>query len=93
LPVFTDKTPDKVLSVQLQGCKNVNTYTNRRSGKDRRAASYSATFPLHDNQGIIVATDRRNSCDRRTGGLELTETNLSQKVFQAIYKKYLPVDV
>ncbi|MFK7814835.1 MAG: hypothetical protein AB8B92_00715 [Gammaproteobacteria bacterium] len=70
----------------------MNTHTNRRSGEDRRVANINVSFPLRDSQGIIVAKDRRNSCDRRTDGLELTETNLSQKVFQAIYKKYLPLD-
>jgi hypothetical protein len=70
----------------------VNTHTNRRSGKDRRVASLNVNFPLRDSQGIIVAKDRRSSCDRRTDGLELTETNLSKKVFQAIYQKYLPLD-
>lgn len=70
----------------------MNTHINRRSGEDRRIANLNATFPLRDSQGIIVAKDRRINCDRRTDGLELTETNLSQKVFQAIYKKYLPLD-
>lgn len=70
----------------------MNTHTNRRSEKNRRAANLNVNFPLRDSQGIIVAKNRRISCDRRTDGLELTETNLSQKVFQAIYKKYLPLD-
>lgn len=43
---------------------------------------------MRDSQGIIVAIDRRATCDRRTDGLELTEVNLSQKVFQAAFKKF-----
>lgn len=70
----------------------MNTTTNRRSGKDRRSANLNVSFPLRDSYGIIVATDRRVSCDRRTDGLELTETNLSQKIFQAIFKKYQKLD-
>lgn len=66
----------------------MNAHTNRRSGKDRRSANSNVSFPLRDKHGIIVAMDRRVSCDRRTDGLQLTETNLSQKVFQAIFKKY-----
>ena len=74
--------------VQLHGCKNVNSQSNRRSGNDRRTSQTSVSFPLRDSQGIIVATDRRANCDRRTDGLELTEVNLSQKVFQAAFKKF-----
>ena len=70
----------------------MNAHTNRRSGKDRRSANLNVSFPLRDSHGIIVATDRRVSCDRRTDGLELTETNLSQKVFQAVFKKYQKLD-
>ncbi len=70
----------------------MNAHTNRRSGKDRRSANLNVSFPLRDIHGIIVATDRRVSCDLRTDGLELTETNLSQKVFQAIFRKYQKLD-
>lgn len=70
----------------------MNARTNRRSGKDRRIANLNVSFPLRDKHGIIVATDRRVSCDRRTHGLELTEVNLSQKVFQAAFKKYQKLD-
>lgn len=61
---------------------------NRRSGNDRRANHTNASFPLPDSEGIIVAQDRRISCDRRSDGLELTEVNLSQKVFQAAFKQF-----
>ena len=75
--------------VQLHGCKNVNTQINRRSGNDRRTATRTnVSFPLRDSQGITVTLDRRASCDRRTDGLELTELNLSQKVFQEAFKKF-----
>jgi hypothetical protein len=70
----------------------MNAHTNRRSGKDRRTANLNVSFPLHDKHGIIVATDRRVNCDRRTDGLELTEVNLSQKVFQAAFKKFQKLD-
>jgi len=70
----------------------MNTQTNRRSGVDRRIASTTVSFPMRDKHGIIVAMDRRASCDRRTDGLELTEINLSQKVFRAAFKKYKRLD-
>jgi len=70
----------------------MNSVTNRRSGNDRRVCKQNVAFPLRDSQGIIVATDRRVSCDRRTDGLELTEVNISQKVFQAAFKKYQDLD-
>lgn len=66
----------------------MNTVTDRRSGKERRVARQNVTFPLRDSQGIIVAKDRRINCERRTDGLELTEANLSQKVFQSMFEKY-----
>ncbi|QMU62166.1 MAG: hypothetical protein GKR92_10855 [Gammaproteobacteria bacterium] len=70
----------------------MNAQTNRRSGKDRRVANSNVSFPLRDSNGIIVAMNRRVSCDRRTEGLELTETNLPKKVFQAIFKEYQKLD-
>jgi len=66
----------------------VNTSTDRRSGNDRRNTERNVSFPLRDSQGITVAVDRRASCDRRTDGLELTEVNISQKVFKAAFKKF-----
>ena len=65
---------------------------NKRSGKDRRVSTEIPTFPLRDSQGIIVASDRRVSCDRRTHGLELTELNISQKNFQIAFKKFKDLD-
>ena len=70
----------------------MQTQTNRRSGIDRRSTNTNISFPLRDNQGVIVAKDRRANCDRRTDGLQLTEVNLSQKVFQAAFKKYQKLD-
>lgn len=70
----------------------MNASTNRRSGKDRRSANSNVSFPMRDKHGIIVAMDRRVNCDRRTDGLELTEINLSKKVFQAAFKKYKELD-
>ena len=74
--------------VQLHGCRNMQARINKRSGKDRRVSTETPTFPLRDSQGIIVASDRRVSCDRRTDGLELTELNISQKNFQVAFKKF-----
>ena len=70
----------------------MNAHTNRRSARDRRNNNLKVSFPLRDKQGIIVAMDRRVNCDRRTDGLELTETNISQKVFRAVFKKYQILD-
>ncbi len=70
----------------------MNAHINRRSGNDRRTANKNVISPLRDRHGITIATDRCVSCDRRTYGLELTETNLSQKVFQAIFKKHQKLD-
>ncbi len=70
----------------------MNAHINRRSGNDRRVANKNVTFPLRDHHGITVAADRRVGCDRRTDGLELTETNLSQKIFQDIFKIYQKLD-
>jgi len=70
----------------------VQIQTNRRSGIDRRSTNTSISFPLRDSRDVIVAMDRRANCDRRTDGLELTEVNLSQKVFQAAFKKYQKLD-
>ena len=70
----------------------MNTYINRRSDNDRRTASKNVSFPLRDHHGITIATDRRVGCDRRTDGLELTETKLSQEIFQTIFKKYQELD-
>lgn len=61
---------------------------NRRSGNDRRTSQTTASFPLRDRQGISVTQDRRTNCDRRIDGLELTELNLSQKVFRTAFEKF-----
>jgi len=70
----------------------MNAHTDRRSGKDRRSSNTKVSFPLRDSQGISVVTDRRVFCERRTTGLELTEINLSQKVFQAAFNKFQKLD-
>ena len=80
------------MPVQIHGCRNMQTRINKRSGKDRRVSTGTPTFPLRDSQGIIVSSDRRVSCDRRTDGLELIELNISQKNFQAAFKKFRNLD-
>ncbi|MGH1538661.1 MAG: hypothetical protein ACRBDX_11545 [Gammaproteobacteria bacterium] len=61
---------------------------NRRSDSDRRISKQSASFPLRDSQGILVAADRRICADRRTNGLEVTESDLSKDEFNDYFLKF-----
>ncbi len=66
----------------------MNNEINMRSGNERRIAKRTVTFPLHDSQGNLITKDRRINPDRRSSGLEVTESKISQAAFNDHFKKY-----
>jgi hypothetical protein len=66
----------------------MNNDSKRCNKKDRRIGKSSASFPLRDSHGILVATNRRVNADRRTEGLDVTESDLSKDVFNQYFEKY-----
>lgn len=77
-----------ILNDSKQGCMEMNKSSKRRNPKDRRKANNTASFPLRDSNGILVATNRRVNADRRTEGLNVTVSNLSKDQFNQYFKKY-----
>lgn len=66
----------------------MNNNPKRRNIQDRRIAISNAAFPLRDRHGILVAKNRRVNADRRTKGLDVTESNLSKDEFKQYFAKY-----
>jgi len=77
-----------ILNDSKQGCMEMNKSSKRRNHIDRRKATNTASFPLRDSNGILVATSRRVNADRRTEGLDVTESNLSKAQFNQYFEKY-----
>jgi len=59
-----------------------------RLRRERRSGEQLNKLPLEDLNGNIIVKERRIIPDRRTEGLEVTETNLSQDEFQKHFKDY-----
>ncbi len=58
---------------------------NRRDSEERRGGKDDAEFPFRDSQGRLIAFDRRNKDDRRTGIL-VTQATMSEQEFAEYYK-------
>ena len=63
--------------------------SNRRLSHDRRLAKMNVSFPLQTNNNAVVSHNRRVRCERRLQGLELTESNISEKVFMDYFNALL----
>ena len=55
--------------------------------KERRSAVQLNTFPMEDLKGNIIRKERRKDTTERVGGVEITETNISQAEFQEYFDK------
>ena len=60
---------------------------------DRRTAIQTTEFPLEDLNGNIVAVERREFHERRSAGVEVTETEISQEEFQQYFSELKPATV
>lgn len=66
---------------------------HQRSGKDRRINKGIPSFPLRDNQGVIITKDRRENCERRTEeNLRLTDIEMSVEEFKVRFKNFQKKD-
>jgi hypothetical protein len=54
---------------------------------ERRSVMQLNNFPLEDLNGNIIYQDRRKNTATQVGGLEVTETNISQAEFQEYFDK------
>ena len=59
-----------------------------RLRRERRSAVQFNEFPLEDLKGNIIVKERRAILDRRTEGLDVTETKISQAEFQEYFDEY-----
>ena len=55
---------------------------------ERRSVAQLNEFPLEDLNGNIVNQDRRKNTATQIGGLEITETNISQAEFQEYFDNH-----
>ncbi|MBT8124685.1 MAG: hypothetical protein KJO81_07665 [Gammaproteobacteria bacterium] len=58
-----------------------------RLRRERRSVVQISEFPFEDLNGNVVFKDRRETFDRRTEGLEVTETTMSRAEFQEYFDK------
>ena len=63
--------------------------TDRRFINDRRLERWKVSFPLRTHDDVVISHDRRVKCERRTQGLEVTETDMSLDAFLEIYNTLL----
>ena len=61
---------------------------DRRSGKDRRINKEKESYPLQDREGKTVENNRRLKGDRRTQGLELSESDLADEQFSEYFSQF-----
>lgn len=66
----------------------MNLIKKGRSGNERRITKSHASFPLRDSQSILVISDRRVNADRRSDGLDVTETDISKDEFNKFFASY-----
>ncbi len=55
---------------------------------ERRSVTQLNKFPLEDLNGNMVLKERRKNTATQVGGLEITETNISQAEFQEYFDKH-----
>ena len=55
---------------------------------ERRSIAQLNEFPLEDLNGNTIYQDRRKNTATQIGGLEITETNISQAEFQEYFEKH-----
>ncbi len=67
--------------------RTIENSTLTRSRRKRRSGVQLYKFPLEDLHRNIVAKERRASPDRRTEGVEVTETKISRAEFQEYFGK------
>ena len=58
-----------------------------RLRRERRSVVQISEFPFEDLNGNVIVKDRREIFDRRTEGLEVTETTMSRAEFQEYFDK------
>ncbi len=65
--------------------RTIENSTHAMLRHDRRTANQSIEFPLEDLNGNIVSAERREFHERRSTGVEVTETEISQEEFQEYF--------
>jgi len=65
--------------------RTIENSTHTMLRNDRRTTNQSTEFPLEDLNGNIVIAERREFHERRSTGVEVTETKISQEDFQAYF--------
>ena len=65
---------------------------DRRSGKDRRATKQKESYPIHDSNGKTIEKNRRLKGDRRTEGLELSESDMDVDEFSKYFDQFENTD-
>jgi len=58
-----------------------------RLRRERRSILQISEFPFEDLNGNVIVKERREIFDRRTEGLEVTETAMSRAEFQKYFDK------
>lgn len=69
--------------------RTIENSTHAILRKDRRTKAQSNEFPLEDLNGNIVINERRTLHERRSVGMEVTETKISQEEFQIYFANCL----
>ena len=68
--------------------RTIETSSEVALRSERRTVVQLNEFPLEDLNGNIVSQDRRKNTATQIGGLEITETNISQAEFQEYFDKH-----
>jgi len=63
-----------------------------RLRRERRSGEQLNRFPIEDLNRKIIVEERRVTPDRRAGGPEVTDTNLSHDEFQKYFQGYHHTD-
>ena len=66
--------------------RTIENASQVRLRRERRTPAQHNEFPLEDLMGNTVIKNRRANPDRRTEGLEVSETKISQIEFQEYFK-------
>ena len=68
--------------------RTIENDANFRLRRDRRSSRQLNEFPIEDLNGNIIIEERRVTPDRRSEGMKVTESKISQKDFQAYFDEY-----
>ena len=68
--------------------RTIEKISDVRLRRERRSAIQHNEFPLEDLNGKIIKKERRDVSKETAGGVEVSETKISQAEFQEFFEKH-----